>query len=212
MNEKLIDKPFKQLIDSISSKSAAPGGGSVAAAAGAFGAGLIEMSCKLTIGNETYLEQWEEFTEILEKVESYRKELTELIDKDSQIYTGIVNIRKSKNDLIDKIGEYDYNIRLQTAYKHAAEIPLQTAGISLKTLRISTLVADKGNVNSVTDTGVGAQMAYAGVVGGLLNIKTNLNSIRDETYKLNMEKIINEIEEVSLTLLNIAMDSVNSKL
>jgi formiminotetrahydrofolate cyclodeaminase len=212
MTVNIIEQPFFELIDSVSSKSAAPGGGSVAAAAGALGAGLITMSCKFTIDNEKYREHWDEFKVILHDVEKYRNELIELIDKDAKVYTGIVNIQSSKNTIIEKIGEEEYNQRLLTAYRHASEIPLQTAGLSLKILRSSKVVAEKGNINTITDTGVGAQMAYAGAIGGIFNVKINLKSIKDETYKLNMESIIVEIEDVSLNLLKIVMDIVNSRL
>jgi formiminotetrahydrofolate cyclodeaminase len=212
MTIKLINQSITDFIESVSTGSAVPGGGSVAAAAGAFGAGLISMSCNLTVGNDNYKSQWDEFTNILVDVESYRRELLELVDKDYQVYNGIVNIRKAKDTLIQKIGEYEYKDRLQTAYKHAAEIPLKTAGLSLKSLRYSKIVAEKGNVNTISDTGVGAQLCYAGVVGGLFNVKINLKSITDETYKLNMENIVSEIEDVSLSLVKITMLTVEKKL
>ena len=88
MSEQLIEKPFNELVDSVSSRSAAPGGGSIAAAAGALGAGLVAMACKFTIGNEKYQDQWDEFTKILAEVEKYRLELIELVDKDSEAYNG----------------------------------------------------------------------------------------------------------------------------
>ena len=212
MTGKLIDQSFKELVDAISYRSAAPGGGSVAAAAGAMGAGLISMACKFTLINEKYKEHWDEFEGILNDIEQYRSELFDLIDRDSQIYTGIITIRGSKSTLIEKLGEDEYNTRLHTAYRRATEIPLKTAGLSLKVLRSAKVVAEKGNMNTITDTGVGAQLAYAGAIGGVFNVKINLKEINDETYTLNMDKIITEIEDVSISLLKMIMEVVNSNL
>ena len=143
MSEQLIEKPFNELVDSVSSRSAAPGGGSIAAAAGALGAGLVAMACKFTIGNEKYQDQWDEFTKILAEVEKYRLELIELVDKDSEAYNGIVEVFKAKNTIIDEQGEQEFQNRLQLAYKHAADVPLNTAESSFEVLKRSRTVAEK---------------------------------------------------------------------
>jgi formiminotetrahydrofolate cyclodeaminase len=189
MTEQLVDKPFKELVDSVSTKSAAPGGGSIAAAAGAFGAGLVAMVCRFTIGKDKYQVHWSEFEEILTKVETLQTELVGLIDKDSEAYNEIVKTFRSKSEFDD---ENAFQAKVQAAYKYAAEVPLSTAQRSFEVLKLAKIAVEKGNENTITDAGVGAQMAYAGVVGGMLNVKINLGSIENEEFKLKTASTISE--------------------
>ena len=64
-----------------------------------------------------------------------------------------------------------------------ARVPLATAKACLDALRISLLVADKGNVNSASDAGVAALMARAGVEGAVLNVLINLGSVKDVAFR-----------------------------
>jgi formiminotetrahydrofolate cyclodeaminase len=212
MSEQLIEKPFKELVDSVSSKSAAPGGGSIAAAAGALGAGLVVMSCRFTIGNEKYQAQWDEFQKIIDEVEKYRIQLLELVDKDSEAYNGIVEVYKAKKKIIAEQGEQDFQYKLQLAYKHAAEVPLNTAESSLEVLKRSKTVAENGNVNTITDTGVGAQMAFTGVIGAILNVEINLKSIEDENYKQMVFEQTKMLKDSAIKLLEEIMNVVNSQM
>ncbi len=209
MTKQLIDKPFKELINTVSSKSAAPGGGSIAAAAGAFGAGLIAMVCRFTIGKEKYQEHWSEFETILRDVETLRNELVELIDKDSEAYNEIVTIFKSRSEFSD---ESAFQAKLQEAYKYAAEVPLSTAEKSFEVLKFTKIAVEKGNENTITDAGVGAQMAYAGTVGAILNVKINLESIENEEFKLKITNIVSKLADESKTVITTIMKTIESRL
>ncbi len=66
--------------------------------------------------------------------------------------------------------------------KNAVLVPLMTAEESAKVIDISYDVAKNGNPNSITDVGVGAQMAYSGVLGGIYNVLINLKDIDDKEF------------------------------
>jgi glutamate formiminotransferase/formiminotetrahydrofolate cyclodeaminase len=63
------------------------------------------------------------------------------------------------------------------------EVPFEVCGLSIKALEFSLAVAQKGNVNSVSDAGVSACMAHAALVGASLNVYINLGSIEDEARR-----------------------------
>ncbi|HBE05247.1 MAG TPA: methenyltetrahydrofolate cyclohydrolase, partial [Firmicutes bacterium] len=68
----LLKEPINSILAEVASASPAPGGGSVSALAGANGAALISMVCRLTIGKKKYLAVSEEMEQILVKSEELR--------------------------------------------------------------------------------------------------------------------------------------------
>jgi len=72
--------------------------------------------------------------------------------------------------------------------KEAVVVPYHTAMESEKAIEIAKMVAELGNPNSITDVGVGAQIAFVGVIGGIYNVLINLKEIKDEEFKSKMKK------------------------
>lgn len=52
----------------------------------------------------------------------------------------------------------------------------------------------KGNSNALSDLGVGADMAYSGLKGAVMNVEINLPSIKDETFASDTTKKISSLE------------------
>ncbi len=51
-------------------------------------------------------------------------------------------------------------------------------------LELQNVFAHNGNINAITDVGVGgALLAATGLEGAILNVKINLQAIKDEEYK-----------------------------
>jgi glutamate formiminotransferase/formiminotetrahydrofolate cyclodeaminase len=76
---------------------------------------------------------------------------------------------------------------MQAGLKVAIDVPLDTARTSFAALELAGEAARLGKVVSITDAAVGAQMAYAGVRGGLWNVVINLKDITDATYVADMQ-------------------------
>ena len=66
----LTTKTVNEFIDEVASSSPAPGGGSVAALAGALGAALTAMVTNLTIGKKKYLSVQGEMESVLKQSET----------------------------------------------------------------------------------------------------------------------------------------------
>ena len=60
----LVSLAVRDFSAALASDAPAPGGGSASAAAGAMGAALLGMVCRLTIGKEKYRDAWEELERI----------------------------------------------------------------------------------------------------------------------------------------------------
>src|SRR5258707_56762 len=86
----LTEKNVSKFLDELASPSPAPGGGSVAALAGAVGTALTSMVCNLTAGKKKYLDVENEMKKILEASEHLRGVFTKLIDDDSTAFNKVM--------------------------------------------------------------------------------------------------------------------------
>ena len=206
----LVSMKLSSFISELASSSPAPGGGSVAALSGALGAALASMVCNLTVGKEKYLKFQNEIKEVLKKSESLRKDLTKLIDKDTQAFNDLMKAFK-----LPKETEKQMEVRskaIQEGYKIAAGVPLETAETSQEILDLAKVVAEKGNQNSITDAAISAIMAKAGVDAAILNVKINLKSIKDENFVNNINAQLNELQKNTNEKTEEILKIVNSKI
>ncbi len=177
----MVDMPVKELLDAISSRAPTPGGGSVAALAGATSCSLAAMVCNLTIGKKKYEGVEEKMKELLEKAMGLRKRFEELMDEDSKAFDEVMKAFKEGGDK-------------QRAFKKAASVPMETAENALKAMEIAGEVAKHGNKNAISDAGSSAYMAYASFKMAEMNVKINLLYIEDEEYKSMATKKMEEME------------------
>lgn len=194
----------------VAAKTPTPGGGSVAAAAGTLGAALSSMVCRLTIGKKKYADVENELKEILEKSEALREQLKEMIVKDGEAFDQVMAARKLPKDNDEEIARRDKAIFVAT--KIAARTPLETAGLALKILELIKVVAEKGNVNSVSDAGVAALMAKAAIEGAIYNVRINIGGFGDQMFVDEMTGKIKILKEASDRLAEEVRKIVESKI
>lgn len=185
----LVNKTVTEFIQEAASDSPTPGGGSVAALAASLGAALTTMVGNLSFGKKAYealdpsvKEEFKaNFDLLVEKTEALRL----VIDEDSSAFDSVMAAFK-----LPKESEEEKKARseaIQKGYMLALEVPKKCADLSLETLRLQKVFAINGNINAITDVGVGSLLAYAGLEGALLNVKINLLSIKDEKFRSDLE-------------------------
>lgn len=187
----LIDKKVSNFLNELASNSPTPGGGSVAALAGALGAALISMVGNLTVGKKKYEDVEEEIKRILSSSEKLRYELSQLIEEDVKVFNNFMSTYKMPKETED-----DKKIRaekIQESLIEAAKVPLKVAHKCLDILSLSKEVAEKGNINVVSDAGVAALLAEAALESAILNVKINLKMIKDEKTKEEFSSSIQEL-------------------
>jgi formiminotetrahydrofolate cyclodeaminase len=78
--------------------------------------------------------------------------------------------------------------------KAATEVPLDCARACLEIIKLSQIVAEKGNLNVISDAGVGVLAAYAALRSAALNVYINAKGIKDEAFAkarlAELEKIL----------------------
>jgi glutamate formiminotransferase/formiminotetrahydrofolate cyclodeaminase len=199
-----------KFIDDVASSSPAPGGGSVAAAAGALASALSSMVCRLTIGKKKYKEVEEELKVVLEKAEQIRKEMQEFIVKDAESFDKVMEAFK-----LPKYTEEETQKRnkaVQEATQGAISVPLQVMEKGVEALKLSRMVVEKGNTNMVSDAGVSALMAKSAVLGAYLNIRINLNSVEDQIFATSNREIADALRNEALQIAQEIENKVEEKL
>jgi glutamate formiminotransferase/formiminotetrahydrofolate cyclodeaminase len=161
--------------DEVASSAPAPGGGSVAASAGALTAALAAMVARLTVGKKQYADVKEEMSQVRDKADALRAELTQLIETDKEAFNKVMaSFQLPAGEERDKA--------VEEATKGATLVPLTVMKKSLEALKLAEVVAEKGNVNSVSDAGVAGLMGMAAVDGAWYNVRINLSSLADANF------------------------------
>lgn len=176
----------KGFLELVAGKSATPGGGSVSALAGALSGALGSMVCNLTVGKKKYAAVSEELKEIMASTETLRSQLTFLIEKDSQAFEEVMTAMK-----MPKSADFEKkqrNARLQETTALATSVPLEVMEKAMAVLELLPAIAEKGNINSISDVGVANLMGISAVKGAYMNVKINLPGIEDKAKRSEFKK------------------------
>lgn len=176
----LTNLQITEFLNELASNSPAPGGGSVAALSGSLGAALTSMVCHLTIGKKKYAAVEQEMKNTLTKSEELRKIFTELVERDTEAFNKVMEAYALPKETEDQ--KALRNAAIQEATKEATLIPLRVMKHAVDGLALAKLVAEKGNVNSVSDAGVSGFMFYTAAEGAALNVQINLSGITDSEF------------------------------
>lgn len=184
-------QPLQEFLDNLASQSPTPGGGGAAALSGAMGAALVSMVCNLTIGKKKYVQVEADMQAILAQSEALRARLTDLIDDDAQAFEQVMATYQlpRKTDEEKKARR----VAIQAATKEACLVPLAIAQACADVISLSKPTAEMGNVNVISDAGVGALSALAGLKSAALNVFINLNSLKDEAFIQEKKAQVNDI-------------------
>lgn len=176
----LIDLSIKQFCEQLASDSPAPGGGSVAALAGALSVALCTMVTRLTIGKKKYEHVGSHMAAIRDQAETLLKDLLILVDKDTDAYNQVMAAYRLPRDGEDE--KSARQIAIETANKEAARVPLSTLRTVAKLIPITSAVIKDGNANCITDAGVAVQLIRTAALGATYNVKINLDGISDADF------------------------------
>ena len=180
-------------LDDLAAATAAPGGGSAAAYAGAMGAGLIAMVAGLTIGKKKYMAVEAEMQAVRVQAEELRKELTSAVEDDSAAFEAMMGAFK-----LPKENEEQQKARaaaIHIATINAAFVPLQTVKNAVKVMELAARCASNGNLNAISDAAVSAAMAHAALTAAGYNVRINLNSLEDKSAGEKMLKELADLEK-----------------
>ena len=209
-DNKLVSMSLTDFADETASESPAPGGGSISAYAGALGASLATMVANLSSHKKGWDDRWEEFSNWAEKGEHYKNELLKSVDADTKAFNEIMNaFALSKSTEEEKAMR---NAAIQSATKHAIEIPFSVMQNSYSSMDVIKAMAEIGNPNSVSDAGVAALCARAAVMGAFMNVRINAKDFQDKNFVADIIAKGKEIENKTILLETEILKIVNEKI
>ena len=180
----LVSMQVHAFTDEVSRDTPAPGGGSIAALAGSLGAALASMVANLAQGGLD-AEKDAKLIVLAEKAQLLKDRLMMAVDADTNAFNAFMDARRLPDATPEQ--KAARQAAMQAGLKVAVDVPLMTAQVSFEALELAGEAARLGKVASITDAAVGAQMAYAGVRGGVWNVVINLKDIADAAYVANMQ-------------------------
>lgn len=209
-SEKLVDLTVKDFMDETSGESMAPGGGSIAALAGALGVSLGTMVANLSSHKAGWDDRWEFFSKWAEKGEAYKQRLLHLIDEDTNAFNAIIDAFR-----MPKGSEAEIDARLnaiQVATIYATRIPLQVMKAACDSMEVMEAMMKEGLQSSLSDAGVGMLCARTAVLGAWYNVRINARDIRDKKIAGDLLKEAQAIAKQAMEREQASMDLISSNL
>ncbi|MGH9776013.1 MAG: glutamate formimidoyltransferase [Candidatus Acidiferrales bacterium] len=182
-------RPF---LDAVAAPTATPGGGSVAALAGALGASLGQMVAGLSRKKKSQAADAEELSAALDVLRRATEELAGAIDRDAASYDAVLAaFRMPQASGEEKTRREE---AIQQATRGAAEVPLLVAEKALEVFEKLGQLEGIASASMMSDLRVGREMAAAGVRGAVANVAINLDGIADANYVAGMRKKLKSLE------------------
>jgi glutamate formiminotransferase len=170
---RLAGMSVRGFIDELASDSPAPGGGSVSALAASMGAALAAMVAVLSHTKKGFESKQDALDKIATRAQALKDQLLGAVDADTAAFDRLLDaMRMSKDDPAR-------DAAMAEATVAATEVPL---GVLEKCPEVIELCREVGRIGlqaSLSDAGVGAQMARAAAAGAYQNVCINLGQLSD---------------------------------
>ncbi len=178
------------------SSSPVPGGGSIAALAGALSAALAQMVAELTVNKKGYEDAEVKMKELASKAESIRNQLLDDIKRDSESFNKYMEALKLPKETDEE--KLRRTNMMQEGLKEAAIVPFEVASLAYEIMPLAEEAVISGNKNAVTDGLVSVMMARTAVLSALLNTRINLGSIKDEAFVKEYSEKVEKLEKQTI--------------
>uniref|UniRef100_A0A5F8AIN6 Formimidoyltransferase-cyclodeaminase n=1 Tax=Macaca mulatta TaxID=9544 RepID=A0A5F8AIN6_MACMU len=177
----LGSKSLRAFVGEVGARSAAPGGGSVAAAAAAMGAALGSMVGLMTYGRRQFQPLDATMRRLIPPFREASAKLTALVDSDAEAFAAYLEaMRLPKNTPEEKDRR---TAALQEGLRRAVSVPLTLAETVASLWPALQELARCGNLACRSDLQVAAKALETGVFGAYFNVLINLRDITDEAFK-----------------------------
>jgi glutamate formiminotransferase/formiminotetrahydrofolate cyclodeaminase len=180
--EGLITETVTEFVDVLSQDSAAPGGGSAAALAGALSAALSSMVASLTFAKQGMEDSKPQMEKAGRNAQSLKDWFLAAVDRDTDAFNSVLAAIRMPRGTDDERSLRE--VATAAANLRATIVPLEVLERTTEALELALVAACDGNPNSVTDAGVAGACAVAAAEGASLNVRINFEGLEGDISQL----------------------------
>ncbi|HEY6903732.1 MAG TPA: glutamate formimidoyltransferase [Candidatus Acidoferrales bacterium] len=187
-----VVRPF---LEAVAQPTATPGGGSVAALAGALAANLGQMVAGLSGTKKAAAAHKRQLDEAVIEFDGASRRLATAIDRDAESFQCVVVAYKLPHDTPDEIRQR--HAAIQSALVTAIEVPLEIAREAAQLFERLGQLEPVSSPSMLSDVRVARLMASTAVRGALENVTINLESVTDTSLR---ERVRSECRSLTLRI------------
>lgn len=208
---KFCEESINQFLEELGSDLSAPGGGSVAGLIAALSSALNSMVYSLTVGKKAYMALEDNEKETINKLQKECREFTtrslELMEEDRDNFLKLMDCYKLPKDTEEEKEKRLLAIKENTI--KSMEAPLILARESLGFYDNLKIMAKYGNKMLLSDLAISAILLHSAIESSIVNVKVNLNGLRNEEFFKKIHNEMQGIMEKSIEEKNAITDAVN---
>lgn len=198
------EKTIEQFLEELSSKSPTPGGGGASGLVGAIGCALGLMVGNLTVGKKKYKDVEEEIVNVMKELEDLRESLLVSIDDDAESFKPLAEAYRLPKGTEEEKKHKEFV--MESCLLDASLVPLQIMDLSYKSMKLFSVLNEKGSVMAVSDVAVGVGCLRTALTGAIMNVYINTKSMknREMAEKMNRraEKLLVEGQKLADSITN----------
>jgi len=183
-----LARPF---LDAVGAATPAPGGGSVAAMAGALAANLGHMVSGLCRAKKSHAAHAATLDKMIAEFHTASQKLMHAIDRDASSYQSVLAAYKLPKDPPEAAQQR--HAAIQEAMRDAASEPLEVARRGATLFETLGQLETIASTSMLSDVRVGRMLAATAVRGALENVATNLGTIEDAAFVQQARKESREL-------------------
>ncbi len=198
-----------EYLTQLASSDPTPGGGAVAAIAGAQAAALMEMVCNLTKGKD-FDHVSDEINLIQSTCMSARTALLGLASQDAKAFDSLLRAYRLPSTSTDE--KSARSAQIKTDLEQAARVPLQVMDWAVQLAPMAKSLAEIANKKLITDVGIAVFQLHGIVQSARLNILINTKSMKDSKLAAALEVSLEDQTSEFHDLIEGAVATVESRM
>jgi methenyltetrahydrofolate cyclohydrolase len=179
--------PIEQFLSATAARQPTPGGGSVAALAGALSAAIGEMVLSYSIGKKDLAAHQDELKSVAHELQRARELLLQFMVEDQAGYEALTAIRKLLADSKERQEKFP------AAVLACIRVPQAVGATAVAILELCDRVAEIVNPYLLSDLAVCADLAMATARGAMYNCRVNLVDVTDAEDRRSIEATMTKV-------------------
>lgn len=208
------DYKIDEFLVDLSSSSPSPGGGSVAGLVAALSGSLNSMVYSLTVNKKSFEsldgETKKTVLDFKEASGKFIKKSMELMEQDREYFNKLMDCYK-----LPKASDEEKKMRSAAIVQGTIKVmkaPLELAKECYNFYDNIDVAVKYGNRMLISDAGCAAILLHAAIESAIVNVKVNLNSLRDKPFAKSVESELVELEEKSIKRKDSIVKKMNNEI